>query len=63
MIFISGLDFLKYMTERLATYFNIKPIDQEDANEYSQLGYTNRWFGMIPFAIKTFFRNNKSRRF
>lgn len=62
MIFISGLDFLKYLTERLTSQIGKKPTDKPKSYKYNEpTGYTNQWFGIIPFAIKTFLKNNKSR--
>jgi len=65
VILISGYDFLKQLTERVTSYIN-DPTKKQEKNiqdsEKSQSGYSSHWFGVLPFAIKTFINNKKSRK-
>jgi len=60
---ISGLDFLKYLTERFTTYISPSSTDEKENHHQAkkQIVYTNHWFGILPLAVRSFFRNNKSR--
>lgn len=62
---ISGFDLLKYLTERFTNYINISPEEKnklDESEETGQTGYTNHWFGILPFAVKSFINKNKSRK-
>lgn len=59
------MDFLKYLTERFTRLISEKKStnqkEDDPREKSSQTGYSNRWFGIVPFAVKTFFKNNKSK--
>lgn len=61
---MSGFDLLKHLTQRLTSSLQPeeKPEDKDEnvqvKEEHFQL--TNRWLGILPFAIKLFFRQRKS---
>ncbi len=55
MITISGNDYVKYMTEKVVTYIDSSKEQRKAAKEkekHEQAVYSNRWFGVLPFAVK-----------
>ncbi|MGY0693007.1 YqzE family protein [Virgibacillus sp. FSP13] len=60
MITISGNDFVKYMTQKVVTFMDSSP-EQRKARKGKQVKqepaiYSNRWFGILPFAVKMFMK-------
>ncbi|WP_461177624.1 YqzE family protein [Virgibacillus ainsalahensis] len=52
---ISGNDYIKFITQQLVTYIDLPPTERKkrkaEKNKYPT--YTNRWFGVLPFALRT----------
>lgn len=59
-ILISGLDYLKYVTEQVTTYVDL-PKEKKKKKPDKKLTpyYSNRWFGIVPFSLKTYFKKVK----
>lgn len=57
VILISGNDYVKFVTEKMVTFINSTP-EQRQAKKQKQEPepnlYSNRWFGVLPFAFKIF---------
>lgn len=58
--YMSNHTYIKYLTEQFVTYINKAPHEKNDRknNKKSQASYTNRWFGLLPFAFKMIFKNS-----
>lgn len=59
---IANQDYVKYMTQRIVKYMDT-PKDQrkkqkEDKVE-ENVTYSNKWFGILPFAFRLFFNRKK----
>ena len=59
-MFISGLDYLKYVTEQVTTYVDLpKEMKKKKADKKPTPYYSNHWFGILPFSLKSYFKKNK----
>jgi hypothetical protein len=61
VIHIKGNDYVKYMTEQVVSYIELpkdarKQRKLEHKAQRPQPPIGNRWFGALPFAIKSFFK-------
>ncbi|WP_338062626.1 YqzE family protein [Virgibacillus halotolerans] len=62
MIIISGNDYLKFVTEQVVTYIDMPPDERKKRKtkqKDTQGMYVNRWFGVLPFVFKIFFRKEQ----
>ncbi|WP_373892758.1 YqzE family protein [Virgibacillus natechei] len=59
MITISGNDYVKFMTEQVVTYIDL-PSEERKKRKVEQKNppatYSNRWLGILPFALKTIWK-------
>lgn len=57
---MSNHTYIKYLTEQIVTYMNKTPKERQKRKQTkkNKLTYSNHWFGLIPFAFKTMFKNN-----
>lgn len=59
LIIISGLEYLKYVTEQVTMHFDLPTEDKKKKKHLEkkpQPYYSNHWFGVIPFSIKSYFK-------
>ncbi|WP_156290810.1 YqzE family protein [Oceanobacillus salinisoli] len=53
---MSGNDYLKYVTEQVVSYLDL-PTEERRKRKLEQKkapgGLSNRWFGVLPFVIKS----------
>lgn len=51
-------DFVKFITEQLVTYMHLPAEERKKRRKYKQesSGYTSKWFGIVPFAIRTMWK-------
>lgn len=61
VIRIKGNDYVKFMTQQVVTYMDLpkeerkqRRINHKAEKQYPVLG--NKWFGVLPYAIKSIFR-------
>jgi len=54
---MSGNDYLKFLIEELTTYMNQPTKNKKSLKKKSSLSM-DQLFGMIPFALKTYFTKN-----
>ncbi|WP_281170903.1 YqzE family protein [Paucisalibacillus globulus] len=61
MILIKGNDYVKFMTVQVVSYMDLpkderiqRKLDQKAQRHHPPIG--NKWFGALPFAIKSFFK-------
>lgn len=70
---MSGNDYIKYFTEQMVMYMNHpesyrqarkarKTEKQEQRQEQKTNIYTNRWLGVVPFAVKLFLKEKQQAR-
>lgn len=48
-------DYIKYMTEQFVSYLD-SPVEERKrrkTNQKSSKGISNKWFGVLPLALKT----------
>ncbi|ASN05250.1 YqzE family protein [Virgibacillus necropolis] len=56
---MSGNDYIKYLTGRIITYLDLSSDEKKERKQKhkkSQHALSNRWLGMVPFAMKMFWR-------
>ncbi|MFC4558796.1 YqzE family protein [Virgibacillus kekensis] len=56
---MSGNDYIKYLTEQITTYIDTPAEEKKlkkSAHKHSMPGYTNRWLGVLPLALKMFIK-------
>jgi len=59
---MSNNDYVKYVTEKIVHYMDTPKNERKKQKEYrkeNQTIYPNKWFGVIPFAVRLFFQNRK----
>lgn len=59
MVTISGNDYVKFMTEQVVTYIDLPSEERKKrkvAQKKTPATYSNRWLGILPFAIKTIWK-------
>ncbi|MDY0408427.1 YqzE family protein [Virgibacillus soli] len=56
---MSGNDYVKFITEEFVSYFN-KPREKRKKVKSVSMAYTNRWFGVLPLAIKTYVKKTNN---
>lgn len=52
---MSGNDYVKYITEEITVYLDMSTDEKKERrkkHKQSQVTLSNRWFGMVPFAMK-----------
>lgn len=58
-------DYIRFMTEQLVSYMNLLPEEKKERKQKrktsSQL-YSNKWFGILPFAIQSWHHQQKNSR-
>lgn len=60
---MSGNDYIKFMTEQVVTYIDLPSNERKKRREQQKeerQTYTNRWLGVLPFAVKIFIRKLKA---
>ncbi|MEN1970573.1 YqzE family protein [Lentibacillus sp. N15] len=53
---MSGNDYIKYVTEKVVAYMNAPSEHrhtQKEKNNKEENVYSNRWFGVLPFMVKS----------
>ncbi len=60
---MKGLEYLKYLTEHVTSSYLIPHKTDEDSVRDNQptIHHYNKFFGMVPFAIKILLQKKKSR--
>ncbi|WP_404453404.1 YqzE family protein [Oceanobacillus kapialis] len=56
---MSGNDYLKFMTEQVVSYIDLPAEERKKRKKKeksSKPAYSSRWLGVLPFALKVFFR-------
>lgn len=56
---MSGNDYIKFMTEQVVTYIDLPSDERKKRKEQhreKKQTYTNRWLGVLPFAVKILLR-------
>jgi len=58
---VSGKDIIKYATETFVRYLDTRPNKPKQKQEKpkEQMAYYDRWFGVLPFLVKTAFKSRK----
>lgn len=59
---MSSNDYVKYMTEKIVHYMDTPKSERKKYKEQLKNQkpiYPNKWFGVLPFAIRLFFQNRK----
>nr|WP_029191111.1 YqzE family protein [Ornithinibacillus scapharcae] len=58
---MKGNDYVKFMTQQVVSYIDLpkeerkqRKLNQKAEKQYPVLG--NKWFGVLPYAIKSIFR-------
>lgn len=66
---MSGNDYIKYFTEQMVAYMNhpeayrqARKDEKLQRQEQKKTIYTNRWFGIVPFAVKLFVKDKQQAR-
>ncbi|WP_040985292.1 YqzE family protein [Oceanobacillus jeddahense] len=59
-------DYIRFLTEEMVKYMNLSSEEKEERkqkkkNSSSQL-YSNKWLGVIPFSIQSWYRKRKNSR-
>ena len=54
---MNGNDYVKYITVQMTTYLDMSKLERKEQRlkrkkSQSQATFSNRWFGMVPFAMK-----------
>lgn len=59
---MSGEDYIKYLTKEFVAYVDL-PAEEKKKRKISktktQPFYSNRWFGLLPYAFKSFLQRVK----
>ncbi|WP_066193002.1 MULTISPECIES: YqzE family protein [Gracilibacillus] len=58
-------EYIKYMTQRVVKYMDTPKEERKQRKQerkQSEIAYTNKWFGVLPFAIKLFMKERKDKR-
>ncbi|APC48312.1 YqzE family protein [Virgibacillus halodenitrificans] len=52
---MSGNDYLKFMTEQIVSYIDLPPEERKKKHNEKKSNkiVANRWFGILPFAYRT----------
>lgn len=57
---MSGNDYVKYITGQIITYLDLSTDEKKERRnkhkESSRHALSNRWLGMVPFAMKMFWK-------
>ena len=59
---IANEDYVKYMTQRIVKYMDTpkdKRKQQRKERKEQNVNYSNKWFGVLPFAFRLFFQRKK----
>ncbi|PWU68534.1 MULTISPECIES: YqzE family protein [Gracilibacillus] len=59
---MSSEDYVKYMTQKIVKYMDTPKEErqkQKKPREKEHHVYSNRWFGVLPFAFRLFLRRKK----
>ncbi|SFL82528.1 YqzE-like protein [Gracilibacillus orientalis] len=55
-------EYVKYMTQRIVKYMDT-PKDErkklKDERKQQEITYSNKWFGVLPFAFRLFIQKRK----
>ncbi|HEU5140501.1 MAG TPA: YqzE family protein [Bacillales bacterium] len=57
---MSSNDLVRFITEQMVTHFNQPRTERKEVRKQRKTvrpPFTNRWFGVIPFAMLFFLRN------
>lgn len=55
-------DYVKYMTQRIVKYMDTPKEErkqQRRKKKEQNVNYSNKWFGVLPFAFRLFFQRKK----
>lgn len=55
-------DYVKYMTQRIVKYMDTPKEErkqQRKKRKEQNVNYSNKWFGVLPFAFRLFFQRKK----
>ncbi|RCW65387.1 YqzE family protein [Saliterribacillus persicus] len=55
---MSGEEYLKYVTQKVVTHLNT-PKSKRTRKKNKSNGMSNKWFGILPFAIRIFLSKRK----
>ncbi len=62
MILLANNDYVKYMTQRIVKYMDT-PKDErkklKEARKQQEIAYSNKWFGVLPFAFRLLIQKRK----
>lgn len=62
MSLLSNNDYVKYMTQRIVKYMDT-PKDQrkkqKEERKQQDIAYSNKWFGVLPFAVRLLIQKRK----
>ncbi|WP_425432223.1 YqzE family protein [Gracilibacillus orientalis] len=62
MILLASNEYVKYMTQRIVKYMDT-PKDErkklKDERKQQEITYSNKWFGVLPFAFRLFIQKRK----
>lgn len=61
MVIIKGNDYVKFMTEQVVSYIDLPKEERrkkrlEQKAQRTQVTIGNKWFGVLPVAIKSMFK-------
>lgn len=62
---MSGNDYVKFMTQEIVKYMDLPLEERKKRKEERRREKTpvaNRWFGVLPFAIKLLFKKSNKRK-
>ncbi|QGH34912.1 YqzE family protein [Gracilibacillus salitolerans] len=59
---MSSDDYVKYMTQRIVKYMDTPKNErkkQKIERKQQDIAYSNKWFGVLPFAFRLFIQKRK----
>ena len=58
-------DYIRFLTEEMMKYMHLSAEEKEERKQKkktSNLFYSNRWLGVIPFSIQSWYHNKNTKR-
>lgn len=58
-------DYIRFLTEEMMKYMNLSAEEKEERKQKKKTAqqlYSNKWLGVIPFSIQSWYQNKKNSR-